>query len=452
MKRITLIAISLFFFVGCDLEELNENPNVPLDVPLSTLLPPTQKSLADNQGGVIFRYSNIFSQQMTGVEGRDRLADVYNPDELEVGNPWNDFYVNSMVNLRVIIDKADDEGSPHYAGIARIQMAICLGMLTDFWGDIPYSQALQGEQFPNPVYDGQEEIYDDIFELLTRSIVDLSQEVSVFSPGPDDLFYFGNLDGWKRVAQVLQARYHLHLTKVDPNAATAAAEALNEGGFTSSSDEMLYSYLATGTDINPISAFYTNSPQRAKVDSLFVNLLEERSDPRIDFIFRSIPFTGGTKKPGDYYSLPGSPMRVVSYIEFLFLQTEIALRNGIGDASSLLDEAITYSMNELSTGQITTDEIATYLATNAQLTGDFEEDLNTIITEKHTALFTSMEPWTDFRRTGYPELIPNAVGESPSNPNGEIPRRLIYPQSERLGNTSFPQPAPNMQDRFWWDQ
>jgi hypothetical protein len=109
-------------------------------------------------------------------------------------------------------------------------------------------------------------------------------------------------------------------------------------------------------------------------------------------------------------------------------------------------------MNELSNGQITIEEISTYLATNAQLTGDFDEDLNTIITEKHTALFTSMEPWTDYRRTGYPELIPNAGGESPSNPNGEIPRRLIYPQSERLRNTSFPQPAPNMQDRFWWDQ
>jgi len=71
--------------------------------------------------------------------------------------------------------------------------------------------------------------------------------------------------------------------------------------------------------------------------------------------------------------------------------------------------------------------------------------------EKAAALFTEMECWTDYRRTGFPLLNPNPDGASASNPSGEIPRRFIYPQSERLLNTSFPGPV-TMQDRFWWDE
>jgi len=109
-------------------------------------------------------------------------------------------------------------------------------------------------------------------------------------------------------------------------------------------------------------------------------------------------------------------------------------------------------MAEISEGEINQEQIDTYLAANANLSGSFEPDLEIIIREKYIELFTSPEPWTDFRRTGYPNLEPNDGGTSAANPSGEIPRRLIYPQSERLRNQNFPSPAPNMQDRFWWDE
>jgi hypothetical protein len=451
MKKIIVILTSLLFFASCDLEEQNENPNVPDRVPLSTLLPPAQKGLADITGGRVFRYSNIFAQQMRGIEGQDALVEVYNPDELFLGNVWSDIYVNSMINLRFIIDQAADESSPHYAGVARVQMALALNILTDFWGDVPYTEALLGSDFPNPSYDSQEDLYNIMFDLLDRAIVDLNAENSVFSPGADDIFYNGDLSRWINAARVLEARLHLRLTKRDPNAATAAAEALNLGSFSSDSEELLYPYLGTGEDRNPIFAFYENTPQ-SLVDTAFIALVEERADPRIDFLFRTIPFTGGNRKPGDYYSSNNSPIRLISFVEQLFLRTEIALRNGDGQAATLLEEAITYSMDELSDGEITAQQISDYISQNATLSGNFEADLEIVMTEKYIALFTTIETWADYRRTGYPELEPNEGGTTVSNPNGEIPRRLIYPQSERLRNTNFPQPAPNMQDRFWWDQ
>jgi hypothetical protein len=75
-----------------------------------------------------------------------------------------------------------------------------------------------------------------------------------------------------------------------------------------------------------------------------------------------------------------------------------------------------------------------------------------ILTQKYIALFTQLQAWSDYRRTSYPFLYPNPDGVSASNPNGQIPRRLIYPQSERILNINAPTPFPNMQDRFWWDQ
>jgi len=453
MKTKLIIPIlALLFFTACDIEEYNENPNVPEEAPLSTLLPPAQKALADVQGGGLFTTSNIFSQQMAGINGQEGSLDGYNPDELDVGNEWSDIYVNSMINLRFIIDQADAGGSPHYSGVARVQMAIALGLLTDTWGDVPYTQALQGSEFPNPEYNGQEFIYGEIQSLLDRAISDLGQAESVFTPTTDDLFYGGDLNAWQNAARVLKGRFYLRTTKRSPTAAADALEALTAGGFISDNEDLAYNYLGTGEDRNPIFGQYEITP-RAIIDEDFIDLVEELSDPREDFIFSTIPFSGGQRKPGDYFSETTSPVKLVSYVEELFIRAEAQLRtSGAGAAQPLLEDAVRLSMDQLSFGEISSEDADAYIDEHAQLTGDFEADLEVLITQKYIALFTSPEPWADFRRTGFPELTPNSNGISPSNPNGEIPRRLIYPQNERLQNSSFPSPAPNMQDRFWWDQ
>jgi hypothetical protein len=451
MKRIIPVIFSLFLLAACNLEEINENPNVPQDVPLSTLLPPAQKGLTDAQGGRIFRYTNIFGQQMEGVDNQELLIENYQPDELFVGNVWSDLYVGSMVNLQLIIERADAEGSPHYAGVARVLMAQALGILTDVWGDVPYDQANQGSAFPNPEYDSQEAIYGDIQGLLDRAINDLSQPESIFSPGSDDLMYNGNLDSWIRSAYVMKARYYLHITKRDPSIYTEALTAL-QNGYAGAGNDLLYPYLGTGTDINPLSSFFTITPY-AEIDPQFIDLLNSLDDPRIDFAFEIIPFTGGRRRPGDFFAAPDAPVRLASYLEQLFLLAEAELRNGNAPGAEVaLQEAVELSMNQVSGFEIPQEEIDAYRDLHAILDGSFEENLRRIIIQKYIGMFTSPEPWTDFRRTGYPELEPNPNGSTSANPSGEIPRRLIYPQSERLRNENFPSPAPNMQERFWWDQ
>jgi hypothetical protein len=75
------------------------------------------------------------------------------------------------------------------------------------------------------------------------------------------------------------------------------------------------------------------------------------------------------------------------------------------------------------------------------------------MTQKYIALYShGLESWTDFRRTGYPAITPVPGGTNAFNLNGEVPRRLPYPQTEiDLNPSNVPITEPNFQNPFWWD-
>jgi hypothetical protein len=451
MKKLFIIPIIVLMLAGCKLSELNENPNVPSAVPLETLLPPVFTSMSTAYGGRAYRYSNIFTNHMRGTSNQELQTDRYNVDEGFVGRLWEGLYGRPMINLKTIIQQAELENSPHYSGVAKVLMANCLGTLTVLWGDVPYSEALQVVDFPNPKFDNQEDVYNAIQELLNQAIQELDASESVKSPSFDDLVYNGNREQWKKAARSLKARYYLHLTKKNSSAASLALTELTFG-ILDSSDDLSYNPIGISTDLNPLYAFFADSPYMI-VDPDFLALMNGLTDPRTPHMFAIIPFTGGQRRPSDYFASPSSRVPFISHIEMLFIRAEAEARLGnTSNAQNALADAIRESIQKISNGAVSQEVIEDYVLAQTALNGNLEHDLNLIITQKYIALFTQVEPWTDFRRTGFPELTPNDPGVSGLNPNGQIPRRLPYPQSERLNNSNFPSPQPNMQDRFWWDQ
>ena len=141
----------------------------------------------------------------------------------------------------------------------------------------------------------------------------------------------------------------------------------------------------------------------------------------------------------------------ITYAEQKMLEAEARVRTGQEGAEAALQEGVRANVQEV-TGGIPEDELQAYLDAHASLSGSTDEQLRTIIRQQYIAHFTQVEGWTDYRRTGYPELSPNEEGENPQNPGGDIPRRFVYPQNESLYNENFPAEKPNLQDRFWWDQ
>ena len=129
-------------------------------------------------------------------------------------------------------------------GIAKILSAFCLGIATDYWGDIPYSDALQGSSKFQPAYDKQEDIYKTIQQLLDDGIVDINKNTGV-KPGGDDYFYKGDMNKWKRLAYTLKPRYYMHLTKAPGYTALAQANlALTalQNGMQANSDDAVFTY------------------------------------------------------------------------------------------------------------------------------------------------------------------------------------------------------------------
>ncbi|TXB65578.1 SusD/RagB family nutrient-binding outer membrane lipoprotein [Phaeodactylibacter luteus] len=444
--RYILLGLLLTIFAGCNLEQANINPNDPTDVPVQVLLPTAMEETAELMSGEAAVIAGIFAQYFEGVDNRAVTVEAYLLDEAFNMNPvWQDFYNGPLNQLRIIRDKALEEGQPHYAGVANVLLALNLGTLTSLWGDVPFGEALQGGQRFSPAYDPQEEVYTTVQQLLDEGIAQLQADSPV-SPGDDDVIYQGDLQRWVQAAHALKARYYLHTIKQRPEAAALALGAIAEA-FQSPEAELSYPFGFTEAEQNPWFVYFKNTPY-VEVDPYFSNLLESTGDPRRSALIRR---SFGIERVGDYYAATDAAVPLMTYAELKLLEAEALLRTGGDGAQAALKAGVEAHIRSVVPG-LAEEALAAYLDAQTTLSGNFGEDLAQALQQLYIIHFTQIEGWTGYRRTGFPELVPNAGGANPQNPGGGIPRRFVYPQNERLFNNNFPTENPNLQDRFWWDQ
>ncbi|MEQ8707322.1 MAG: SusD/RagB family nutrient-binding outer membrane lipoprotein [Phaeodactylibacter sp.] len=445
LRNISLFLLATIILAACELEETNINPNDPTDVPVTVLLPTAMEETAENLSEEAAVIAGIFSQYFVGVDNRALTVESYLLDEAFNMNPiWQDFYNGPLNVLNIIIEKSEAAQAPHYAGVAKVLMALNLGTAASLWGDIPYTQAFQGGGDFSPDYDSQEDVYRSVQALLDEAIQDLQSE-STLSPGDDDVIYQGDLALWAKAAHALKARYYMHTIKRDAEAPAKALAAM-ANAFQAPGEGLVYAYGFTEAEQNPWFIYFKNTPY-VEIDAYFSDLLDELDDPRKDgFIRRSF----GLERVGDFYAAEDASVPIMTYPELKILEAEARLRAGEGGAEAALQEGVRAHIQEV-TGGISDTELDAYLDAHATLDGDGTANLRTVLQQLYLVHFTQVEGWTDYRRTGFPELEPNPDGSNPQNPGGGIPRRFIYPQNERLFNNSFPAENPNLQDRFWWD-
>jgi len=444
IKSLIILAVVALGLTACSdawLEKSKLDQNRPSDVSMQVLLPAAQAGCGMLQGDVLPRLTSIFMQQMTGVDRQSAANQVYNQiGEGDFDTPWGNTYAGGLYDLKLIIDKADESGATAYSGIAKIMTAFALGILTDHFGDIPYTDALSGASNLKASFDSQEDIYNTIFTLLAEGKADLALPSSVV-PGSDDLVHGGDLAAWAAKADALRARYLNHLSKksnYDPAAVIAACDdALDAGA---------YSVIRYESALNQNPWFQFTVIDRpgyiAQYGTMY-DMMTASSDPRISF-YRS----------ADSLTLPAygsatSDLPLVTPFELYFIKAEAQMAGGDATgARESLEDAIESHMTWL--GVAATD-MATYIAALPATT-----DLELIMNEKYVAMFTSTESWTDWRRTGYPSI------SAPANASlSDIPRRLPYPEGEYLYNadnvamplTALPEDKFGITTtyRLWWD-
>jgi hypothetical protein len=155
--------------------------------------------------------------------------------------------------------------------------------------------------------------------------------------------------------------------------------------------------------------------------------------------------TAGASPPFTYSG--AAPQRMLTFAEYNFIRAEHALAALLPTATvqAFFQAGITASMQEVGVSAV---QIADYLTSYGALTGSAANMKQQIIEEKYIALFgVSVEPWTDWRRTGFPVLTIPGNAQVPS-----VPRSLFYPQAEIDLNPNCPgQKSPSLQDKVFWD-
>lgn len=448
VRNIFMAGALLFSSTACDFGDTNVDPTAfaPDDVPLNTLMPTALIQTGYNIGGLGGRMPGIVMQHYFGADAQQVPYSTYVIGESDLNGLWlTGLYAGSMRLSIDVLDRAEPGGFPHYQGIAKIILAQNLGVATSFWGDVPYSEALKGAENLTPAFDTQEQVYQSIQTLLDEAIVHLQQPAVPGGVSGDDVVYGGDAASWIKVARGLKARYYLHLILRDSGAAQKALSALNAGTLESSSEDAMIPFDTTPTGANPYAQFGQQRPSTLVVDPQFMDMLSAKDDPRQAAYYTS----GGDIYEAEsslFWSQNNSALPIISYTEVKFLEAEALVRTGNAPAAeAAFREAIAGSFAQLGLSGV---EVEDYLNNYGAFTsGNANEQIKQIITEKYVALYAQGEGevWTDYRRTGFPELTPKEGGSNGLNPSGDIPRRFIYPRDERIANADNVQAAIDRQ-------
>jgi len=450
--NISLILSLLFFTPSCNLFPEPEEPDYQAE--LGVLLPGTQYMLAYFNGTDYGRFKLIWMQQLAGVRGVHLNVDRYNlqPDHLQ--EVWDVYYKSIFPNFQLMFSHADKIDSKAYRGISRIMLALSLGQMTDAWGDIPYSSALNYITGFWPSYDGQGDIYQEILSLLDSGILDLAEALSGngIKPGPgQDLYYGGDLNKWIRAANAVKLRYELRIAHRINNYEMLINNISSGNLFTGNHDDLEYHFI--GNQGNPYH-YYDNIVRNTRMGKYLVDKLKQTNDPRLGvFVRRSThnnEYVGSAPAEANFnasfigatVAAEKAPIYLLTYAEQKFIEAEVYYRAGQQTfADQAFEQAVKASLQKYGVSNAEWE--------NQHATID-NVSLEQIISAKYVALFLNPEVWSDYRRTGFPQLVPYQIppeeGQTP-----QIPRRFIYPTNETLYNSNHMPANVTIFSRMWWD-
>lgn len=234
MKNIKAILLAVVvFFASCEslVEGINDNPNKILPEEIESDLFLTGAMLANTvaQGGHLNRIAGMWSGQLTGFTSLYSNIYGYNISTAESVSTWSRFYIGVVPNVRFIRESVPDDLL--LVGICKVIEAHAMGSAASLFGDVPYSQ-IASDEFTDPVFDNQDEVFRAQISLLQSAVQDLSQATS--RTLVEDIYFEGNAVAWREAANTLIARYYLQLKEYG-NAYTAA-----QSGISSAANTMKY--------------------------------------------------------------------------------------------------------------------------------------------------------------------------------------------------------------------
>lgn len=273
---------------GSDFLDINKDPNNPSTASLNLLVPAAQVSAGFWTARDAQEDASIFVQHYYSL-----AASTYNIQGSLYSNDFNSFFSQSLKDFQTIINQGGDLGFSGYVGISKVMKAYLFMILVDTWGDVPYTEALQGENILFPHYEDDAVVYDFIIELVDDAKADIQTAIdNNEAPVSADLIYGGSYSNWLKAANTLKLRLLLNIRLVDGNRATSGIEALiEEDNFIdSNNDDFQFDF---GSSVSPMNQHpvyqqeYIPGSKTHYMNNYFMYHLIAKEDPRLPFyIFR----------------------------------------------------------------------------------------------------------------------------------------------------------------------
>ncbi|SDP82176.1 Starch-binding associating with outer membrane [Mucilaginibacter sp. OK268] len=487
-----ICAVMLFAIVqpSCkkDFESINTDPNTsPTTTPKQLLAPALVNVLTANM--LQSRKYNNELMQVT-VNQSDSEGQVFRYD---IKNTWGDYTWNNwylqLTNFKSIYDIAGQPVTLNkgYQGISLICQAWIYSMLTDTYGDVPYSQSNQGKDLNfQPAFDKQKDIYQGIFKQLEDANTLLTGAVNVAASS--DPVFNGNTTLWRKFGNSLYLRLLLRIS----GKAEVSADCIAKIKDVVDNNPSTYPIMASNAEsavIKWTGSGYLTSPFIAGVRaqdftapslcSFFIDNLTKWADPRLFGNSWAIATYGGGYvgvpsgyAPGNapikksyFYSttstktLMNEPLmgNIMNYAELQFILAEAAAKGWISTpAKTYYDNGV---INAITFWQPNfTTPVATY-ETTADITWDdslpLDDKMEMIHVQKYYTLFwTDFEQWFEYRRTGHP-ILPKGAGLLNG---GVMPARIVYPVYVQSANPTNYKAAVASQGpdllntQVWWQK
>lgn len=415
---------------------------------------------------------------------------------------WQRYYRNVIRNTQdVLLITKDLPARSNLYNMSRIIQSYAFMILTDSYGDIPYSEAGKGysDQIVLPKYESQQAVYAGIIKELTEASAALDASKTIETA---DVLYGGDVAKWKKFGNSLLLRAGMRLSKIDPTqAAQVVAKAVSGGLISSNADNAFVKH-----DANYVNGIGNtlNATEAANVfiGAPFANYLKNTKDPRLKSI--AVRYVGAKSGPemvasranidpsvqigmpfgydNSTISGPVKDLNLASFYDFsqvdrarmvkttapMFLvtysQTQLLLAEAVqrgwttGNVETLFKNGVRAHMEQLAAydanSAVAPADIDAYFVAN---TFDAAKALEQINTQYWVSSFLNgPEAFANFRRSGFPVLTPNPFPGKVIK--GNFINRLTYPNSEISVNSVNVkeaigrQGADDLDTKVWWDK
>lgn len=483
--NIWMLLLAVPLMAGCDglLDlDINENPNTATEVEPDLLMPTVLANMASVRAIEISPSSEIFSQiwASNGSTGVFNDPERYVLSTFMTGNTWVNAYNNSLKNLLLMRESALDSepARTNVAAQAEILSSYVYWMLTSLWGPIPFTEALNQEEFPQPAFDDQETVLRGLLTKLDEAIALIDAADTEANPPIEsgDLVYGGDMEMWERFANSLKLRILMMIRNQDPSVDAQIATLLNQPLIRENGQEAAIPFFTTTDNennlwrLNNMFGGFTGAGTGnwfIFAGEALVETMKERDDPRLNTYFScAVDEDGNPIAPGgsadafasdcdteDFYGqAPGVfqygdetaavsqniiredwPSRIITASEVWLYEAEFLADNGDAGAGAALEEGVERALDYFDDkpGEISDAEKQAYLASLPD-----NPTVEDVWAQQYIEVYDrSPENWTQVRRTHFPSLeVPNEARL------GDIIRRWPYPPDERSANPNVPAP------------